>query len=192
MFKRFRITRSGNSSNIKSFDELDSPVTQKNIASSERTGSEQSELHGDSSDDEVDGSKTYRKFSRKVDLINMNHLEEIASTHATESQRKQGHLVYYNRTELKTSDHRPVAAIIDVNVQYLIHSDFQAYVADTTTVCQKSSPLSILIKNISDASTTNSAKLYPITFQLYNTLKRFGEIAMIRYILECCFQQFQI
>ncbi|EDV21940.1 uncharacterized protein TRIADDRAFT_29738, partial [Trichoplax adhaerens] len=128
----------------------------------------------------IKNSKTYRKFSRKLDLMNINHLEEITTSHVTESQRKEGHLVYYDRTELKTSDHRPVAAIIDVNVQNLMESDFQNYVSETNTVCQKSFPLSILVKVISDRSATNSTKLLPITFRLYTTLRRFGEIAMIR------------
>ncbi|XP_063401650.1 synaptojanin-1-like isoform X1 [Mytilus trossulus] len=94
-----------------------------------------------------------------------------------EDPHENGHLVLYNRSELKTSDHRPVVAVIDIAIQEVIDNKKQD-VLDEVIGQQGPSDCTAVVSLTEgefDDDTVDS---------IVGTLTDVGEISLVRFVDE--------
>lgn len=95
-----------------------------------------------------------------------------------------GKLVYYGRSELKQSDHRPVIAIIDIEVSQL---DIERRQLVFNEVIQDLGPPDatiIVYLNIDDQFKDTNLTIYDenVTSSLIQELSKSGEVILVRYV----------
>lgn len=108
-------------------------------------------------------------------------LAETADVNA--SNWNPGTLIHYGRSELKQSDHRPVIAIIDIEVSHLNVEQRQLVFKN---VIQSLGPpdATIIISAADSSSNDDSIHLYDenVTSSVIQELSQFGEVTLVRYV----------
>lgn len=101
----------------------------------------------------------------------------------SESDWNPGQLVYYGRAELKQSDHRPVIAIVDINVFQVDESQRSAVFKE---VIQDLGPpdATIIVHNDSSQSNEDDLTVFDNSFMmaLLQELSQIGEVILVRFV----------
>jgi hypothetical protein len=90
-----------------------------------------------------------------------------------------GRLLYYNRAELKTSDHRPVIAIFDIDIEQ-VNVDERKLVSEEVRLMMGPPDPTIIIKGQKDSCDDDLSALDPVL--LVTAFQSFGEVLMIRLL----------
>lgn len=96
-----------------------------------------------------------------------------------------GKLIYYGRTELTQSDHRPVLAVIDAEVVIIVNSRrkevFQQVITD---LGPPDSTIIVHVNSKEKANSEDSPTLYDenVMSTLIQQLSKFGEVTLVRYV----------
>lgn len=101
----------------------------------------------------------------------------------SESDWNPGQLVYYGRAELKQSDHRPVIAIVDINVFQVDES--QRSVVFKEVVQDLGPPdATIIVHNDSTQSNEDEVTVFDNSFMmaLLQELSQIGEVILVRFV----------
>ncbi|XP_011307033.1 synaptojanin-1 [Fopius arisanus] len=101
-----------------------------------------------------------------------------------------GRLVYYGRAELKQSDHRPVIAMIDVDV-HVVHADKREAVF--REVIQDLGPPdgTIIVKAVEEADDIDSVFDDNFMLALLQDLSHIGEVILVRFVGETIWVTFR-
>ncbi|KAG5671456.1 hypothetical protein PVAND_001652 [Polypedilum vanderplanki] len=103
-----------------------------------------------------------------------------------------GHLLFYGRAELKQSDHRPVVAILDIEIS-TIDADRRANVFNDVIKCLGPPDATVVIQSVQHYTTEDDESIYDenLTVGLVQELAEIGEVTLVRFVGETMWVTFK-
>lgn len=104
-----------------------------------------------------------------------------------------GKLLFYGRAELKQSDHRPVIAILDIEVAS-IDADKRSKVFNDVILSLGPPDATVVIHSVDQQAEDDGDSIYDeiITATLVQELAEFGEVTLVRFVGETMWVTFKV
>lgn len=104
-----------------------------------------------------------------------------------------GRLLFYGRTELKQSDHRPVVAILDVEISK-IDKDRRSKVFNDVTESLGPPDATVVIQAAEHYATEDDESIYDenLTAALVQEMAEIGEVTLVRFVGETMWVTFKV